>query len=164
MCDFTSDLDTVDEKEALGAYKSSHCTHVESDTERLNGSKWESRCWNSHDDELERKRGERTFHPDCDQRIPLYSELHFLLLRGSSKDKRLFLVSSEIMARQNSSGYSSPDLGIVVSQLRKLAWNITTAESSRIHDSLLRQKSSLPTITLDASVTQQHLREIGGQK
>ena len=45
-------------------------------------------------------------------------ELHFLLLRGSSKDKRLLLVSSEIMARQDSSGSSSPDLGIVVSQLQ----------------------------------------------
>ena len=88
------------------------------------------------------------------------SELHFLL-RGSSKDKRLFLVSNEIMA-----GFE----WLFIARLGNCSFAAQKAcveyynRVKLTYDSLLRQKSSLPTITLDASVTKQHLREIGGQK
>lgn len=68
--------------------------------------------------------------------------------------KVLFSINSEIMLGHDSSAASSPDLDIVVSQLRNCVDFYNREKLT--YDTLLRQKNNLPTITLDVNVTQQH--------
>jgi nuclear pore complex protein Nup205 len=58
------------------------------------------------------------------------------------------------MAGQDSSATSSPDLGIVVSQLKNCVEYYN--KEKQVYETFMRQKNSLPTITLDVNVTQQH--------
>lgn len=105
---------------------------------------------------MEKQRGERILlFLQVATNISLYARN---CIANYSADHRttkvLFSVNSEIMAGQDTSATSSPDLGIVVSQLKNCVEFYN--QEKLVYETLMRQKNSLPTITLDVTVTQQH--------
>lgn len=106
-------------------------------------------------EEVEKQKNERTLiFLQVAANIALYSRN---CIANHSVDHRttkvLFSVNSDSLSGTESS-VSSPDLSIVVSQL-KFCVDFYQREK-QTYDSLQRQRTNLPTISLDVSVAQQH--------